>query len=173
MSLVDRKIYIVERCILGWLKLHCWAKEHKILSCGNRRWRKWSKYKFELHIRTRIKTSYKSVILFSSAGRHFCLLVPQQKSSVILDWLLSLPKSFQDLGHVAFPSFTSTLVLTPHTSQDVLTNTWKDFEILSWAKLFKSKQSWYAAVVSLHIETVERQATERKDFFMAFSTLFF
>lgn len=122
--------------------------------------------------RTRLKTSYKSIILFSSAGRYFWLLATQEKSGVILDWLVSLPKSFQDLVHVAFPSFTSPLVLMSHTSQDVLTNTWKDFEILSWVKLFKGKQWQYTAVFSLYIKTVERQATYRTDFTMAFSTLF-
>lgn len=121
-------------------------------------WQSEIKKMVKLSIRTRLKTSYKSVILFSSAGRYFWLLVPQEKSSVILDWLLSLPKSFQDLV-VAFPSFTSPLVLMPHTSQDVLTNIWKDFEILSWAKLFKGKQSQYVAVVSLYIKALERQAT--------------
>lgn len=125
----------------------------------------------KFYVRTRLKTSYKSVILFSSAGRYFWLLAPQEKSWVILDWLLSLPKSFQDLVHVAFPSFTSPLVLISHTSQDVLTNTWKDFEIFSWVKLFKGKQSQYTAVLFLYIKTVERQATYRTDFIMAFSTL--
>lgn len=47
----------------------------------------------------------------------------------------------------------------PHTSQDALTNISKDFEILSWAKLFKGKQSQYVAVVSLYIKALERQAT--------------